>query len=369
MKIGIDLVWVKVGKCGGTESYIRNLLNGFGQYDMQNEYVLFAADDNYDSFKEYGKYSNMTLKSYHAQSEAPMKRLIWENLYLDKAAKKEQVDLMFVPVYSKPITYGSKIPYVTCIADLQALHYPQYFSKLMYFVMKYLWWYTCKTSTRVITISEWCEKDIIEHYPAAKGRTDTLYIPIITVDSHMEFQILAERYQIKKGEYFYCVSSLFPHKNLDTILKTMAAYKKKGSREVLVLSGIGGQNEQFHKRCKELDIEDRVIVTGFVSNEERDCLYENCEMFLFPSIFEGFGMPPIEVMRKGKHVVMTRKTCLEEVTEGKAIYVENPMDVEEWMEKIEVARHEEAVVRKFEKYDLENIVKQYVELFSTVGKK
>jgi len=134
-------------------------------------------------------------------------------------------------------------------------------------------------------------------------------------------------------------------------------------QEKLVLSGVGGDKQKVEAMVEELDIQDMLIFTGFVSDEERDCLYENCQMFLFPSIFEGFGMPPIEAMRRGKNVVMTEKSCLLEVTEGKAVYVKEPMNVDEWLEKIELAQTKEAKVEPFDAYDLENIVSQYMEVF------
>ena len=130
-----------------------------------------------------------------------------------------------------------------------------------------------------------------------------------------------------------------------------------------MVSGVGGDTAAFDKKIKQLDIDDIVINTGFVSDEERDCLYENCRLFLFPSIFEGFGMPPVEAMRKGKRVVMTTESCLYEVTDGKAIYVKKPFDTGEWMAQIEYAETLPKQKVAFDQYSLKAITDNFTQLF------
>ncbi len=360
MRIGIDLLWVRPGIVGGTESFVRNLLDGFGQYDRENEYVLFTAKDNAHTFRKYETYPAMKMHMCPVECANQGKRILWENLYLDRTAKKAHVDLMFIPVYSKPFTYGSRIPYVCVIHDVQALHYPQYFSKGKRLFLRYMWWFACKSSQRILTDSKFCEQDLKKRYPFAAERIKTMYVPIISQETTCEFDIIGKKYGICEGEYYYCVSSLLPHKNLDTLLRVIAQQKEKGIPMPLVISGVGGDKEKFIARVKALGIEEYVIDTGFVSNEERDCLYEHCGLFLFPSVFEGFGMPPVEAMRKGKIVVTTRLSCLEEVTESKAIYVDDAYDVKEWLEKIELAKQKEGKKEAFEKYELENIIRQYM---------
>jgi glycosyltransferase involved in cell wall biosynthesis len=183
----------------------------------------------------------------------------------------------------------------------------------------------------------------------------------------MPADALLQKYHVDKDQYFYCVSSLLPHKNLTTLLAGLQIlYRRTSCRIPLLISGVGDQLQKGRDLAASYQLEDRVIFTGFVTNQERDCLYENCRIFLFPSIFEGFGMPPIEAMRKGKMVIMTRETCLEEVTQGRAVYVDDPLDPNEWAQKIEDAMQIESKAIPFETYELQNIVKQYTEVFDDI---
>lgn len=361
MRIGIDLLWVRVEICGGTESYIRNLLDGFAGYADHHEYVLFAARDNADSFRHYTDKACMKLHVCDVVCANPGKRILWENFYLDNMAKKQQVDVMFIPVYSMPQKYGSKIPYVSVIHDLQALHYPQYFSWIKKMFLRYTWRHTCRTADKVVTISDYCKEDLIEHYPFVKEKVTTIYDPIISSPSSLDASYVT-KYGVEPEKYFYCVSSMLPHKNLKTILKVMAEWQNTK----LVISGVGGNTAEITECLKQYGIEDRVVLTGFVTDEERDCLYENCSLFLFPSIFEGFGMPPIEAMQKGRRVVMTKESCLQEVTQGKAVYVENPFDTAEWKEKMQYALSLPAEKVFFEVYGLSAVTDRYIKVLESL---
>ncbi len=415
MRIGFDLLWVRVGVCGGTESFVRNLLDGFQQYDTVNKYVLFVSRDNAESFQAYEekKGGGMELCVCPVNSGSQPRRILWENLYLDRLALRQRIDIMFIPVYSMPWTWGSRIPYVCVIHDLQAMHYPRYFSLPRRMFLRYEWGHACRKARRILTDSEYCRKDLEQHYPGAKDRLQVMYVPIpegresldvahTYTDWHnisgeandmqaedglnvthsntdrcnmagrpaicekeesagLRPQILT----LAEQEYDYCVSSLLPHKNLVTLLQAVQRMCQQGiwGERRLVISGVGGNVRQLEEKLEQYGIARQVVLTGFVSDRERDYLYDHCRLFLFPSIFEGFGMPPIEAMRRGKRVVMTRCSCLEEITRGRAVYVDEPYDSSRWQEQIQAAANMPEQRETFPEYEPENIVRQYQQLW------
>ena len=374
MKIGIDLLWLRPGKNGGTESYIRNLITGFATYDDRNEYTLFVSRDNADSFNIYTRIdSGIRLEICPIDSSNRIRRIAWENLNLDNLAKKTGMDVMFIPVYSMPHKKKSNgIPYVVTIHDLQGLHYPEYFTNIRLGFLKRKWKYASEEADRIVAISNFTKRDIIENYKAASDKVITIYNPVITGESAPISEL--SKWGLKAEDYYYCVSSLLPHKNLYTLIDTFAYRKKKGHEEILVISGVGGESvakAELVKKIESLGIKDNIRFTGFVSDAERNLLYQNCRAFLFPSVFEGFGMPPIEALMFGRPTVTTEKTCLKEVTCSKAIYVKDPFDTKEWSDAIDRAVSEDrefGLSGELDRFNLENITREYLEIFESFSK-
>ena len=370
MRIGIDLLWVRPGKNGGTESYIRNLLDGFAQYgNSENEYYLYLSRDNAQSFEKYFSNTIFVKKVMPVESAGQAKRVLWENLHLSSQGRKDQLNLWFMPVYSRPFFMGGKIPCITVIHDLQGLHYPEYFSKGRNLFFRFSWWIDCHTSAKIVTISEFCKKDILEHYKIVPEKVKVIYNPILMDEETTDFHILAAKYNIKSKQYFYTVSSLAKHKNLITLLKMIKLMKSDGQEPKLVITGVkvNAANE-IMQYIKENDLEENVVYTGFISNEDRNALYDNCKVFLFPSVFEGFGMPPVEAMMRGVPVVTTKKTSLLEVTQGKAMYIDDPYSEQAWKTTLDSVPDTVKVNETFSEFSLKVIAAEYNDLFESIEK-
>lgn len=368
----IDLTWVRHNKVGGVESSIRNLLDGFMEINSDFNILLLTSKDNTNTFEKYSNDKRFKVYTCDIVSYNQKKRVLWQNFKMGTLLKHKKINICLEPIYSKPFLGVKGITFYTTIHDLQALHYPEYFSRLRNIWMRMSWWWTIQTSKKVIAISNFVKNDILQHYSIEKKNIVVIYDAIsIEPDSIAPIQDL-NIYNVKPKKYYYTVSSLLPHKNLSTIIKAMSLLKKRQSEKFypLIISGVGGKSkDMLVQLIKAENLNNDVIITEYVDDPHRNLLYKNCIKFLFPSIFEGFGMPPLEAMAFGVPVLTTSYTSIYEVTCGLAEYVSNGKNIKEWAKKIEEkvkAPSQENVKYLLSRYNKRKIAETYLNLFKEV---
>lgn len=372
-RIAIDLTWVRPGKVGGTESCVRNLLDGFSEINCKDyKLCLLVTKDNIESFAKYQAFQCFELLRCDVNSTNLKQRVMWQNLKMGKLLHSQGIRSCLEPVYGKPF-FGTKgITFVTTIHDLQANHYPQYFNKGRVAWMKTGWLNAVRTSKLIIAISDYVKKDIIDTYRLPNEKVKVIYDAVVLDTESLAPIDTLDKYGIKKGKYYYTVSSLFLHKNLKTAVLALAELKKRGSKAFypLVISGIGGRKrDELDHLIAENGLAKDIVFTSFVNNAERNRLYKECRTFLFTSVFEGFGMPPIEAMAMGTPVLSSAKTSLAEVTRGLCNYVENPLDPVEWADRLEreiIPAEMDRVQALLNIYDKKTIAKEYIAMFDEV---
>ncbi len=360
--MAIDLLWLRPGGVGGTEYFIRNVLDGFRKLPDQFEITLLVSKDNRETFQHYLEDRRISLLEANIESKYIARRIIWQNLFQNRFLRKHGFTRCFEPVYCKPWLNGG-IEYICVIHDLQAYHYPAYHPLHEIVYSRLCWRMDVCNANRLLAISNWVRSDIEEKY----GREDiqVIYNPIQIKEGELsDFDLLKEKYGIEKYGFFYTVTQMIPHKNISTLIEVMDKILKEGYDlpDRLLVSGVNGSaRENLEKSIREKGLEKSVILTGVVSNKERNALYKYCNAFLFPSVFEGFGMPPVEAMLFGTKVITTRCTSIPEITQNKANYVEDPFDAAEWIEKIRTGVNRDQEM-DFSVYDPEKIAGQYLEV-------
>lgn len=336
--IVIDLLWLRPGKVGGTEFYIRNLLDGFLQLDRPFKFTLLVSKDNRETFEHYARDNRIALLEANVVSANIAKRILWQMFFQNRFLRRHKLRKCFVPVYCRPVFNGG-ITYINTIHDLQAAHYPEYhpFHEIAY--SRLCWWADAKKSEKIIATTNYVKSDLIKRYRIRDDKIEVLNIPaMVNLNEVTSFENVEKKFAVSDGQYYYTVAQMIPHKNLETLIRVMAELKNRESHLPLrlLVSGISGNaSESVKKLINDNHLEDIVTLTGFISNEERNTLYRHCRAFLFPSIFEGFGMPPVEAMAFDAVVITTDRTSIPEVTQGKANYVEDPFDVDAWIRKME----------------------------------
>ena len=367
--MAIDLLWVKHNKVAGVEVYIRNILDGLVRIKNDYKIYLLVSKDNVDSFRCY-KTDRMELIECDVYSEKVPGRILWQNLHLGRVLSKLNVNLCFEPHNYIPFFGVSKIDFITTIHDLQLVHYPQYFSLKKRIWFRFNWINTVRKSKKIIVISDFVRKDLEELFPKNANKFQVIYNPVnVDTNKYATTEEIKEKYSVEPEGYYYTVSSMFPHKNLRTIVKAFSLIKHNSVQvpKKLIISGIGQADKngmEFKALLKEYDLENEVIVSGYVSNEMRNGLYKYCRAFLFPSVFEGFGIPPLEAALFKRPVIATKETCIPEVTQNCINYVDNPYDENEWVAAILNCKENKEI--DFSQYTVDYGANKYFEVFKEI---
>jgi len=337
MRIGINALFLIPGKVGGSEVYLRNLLCHLAKIDRQNEYILFVNKENFHTFQI--SQPNFTEVFCPIKASFRPARILWEQFILPFQIKKSNIEVLHSPGYTAPLLVSCCS--IVTIYDMNCFYYPEDFSKSTTFFLKLLVTLAARRSDKIITGSRNSKKDIVQILKISESKTCVIYG---AASSHLSVPLaienkvrgkLKQRYSINK-KFILTVSVSHPHKNLYRLIEAYdILYKKYQIDCQLVIVGIKGRAQSvLMSLVKELSLEKRVMFTGWIPDEDLSLLYSEAELFVFPSLFEGFGIPILEAMAHGTPVVSSNTTSLPEVA-GRAALLVDPYRVD----KIAEAMH------------------------------
>src|SRR5580700_11249608 len=312
LRIGVNALYLIPGGVGGTEIYLRNLLAALGEIDSVNQYVVFTnRETGPDLIPDR---DNFICAQQPLRASFRPARIVWEQIALPFAVRKHRLDILFNPGFTAPI--ACHCPMVTVFHDLQHKRHPEYFRWFDLPFWRLLLWASAHRSRTLIAPSEATREDLFRYYPFTRGR--------VTVIPHGVDQAFFALDRSKIEPYVLCVSTLHPHKNLERLIR---AYARKQRDFKLVIAGMRG----FHSAAVEALIAElgcgeehlsqtSVRVTGWIPRDELMRLYAGARAFIYPSTFEGFGMPVLEAMAAGIPVACSDIPPLREVAGDAALF-------------------------------------------------
>ncbi|MCU0680510.1 MAG: glycosyltransferase family 4 protein [Planctomycetes bacterium] len=344
-RIGIDArFYGPVGK--GLGRYVQEIVDNILLIDRDNEYVIFLTKENFDEFVTDNKRVKKVLADmrwYTLKEQLFFPFLIW----------RERLDLIHFPHFNVPVLTPGK--FIVTVHDLILTRFPTVrattlspwlyrFKNAAYKVVINL---AIKRAQKVITVSQFTKQDILERFSInpqkivityegvanlAKGRDSLFTAKLDDKETLLGYNI--------ENDFLLYVGNAYPHKNLEQLINVFSRLSKQQPQLRLVLVG---KEDYFYSRLKMMasdlglwrknDGETKIIFPGYVPDAQLEVLYKKARAYIFPSLYEGFGLPPLEAMARGCPVLSSDRASLPEILGSAALYF-NPEDNDDLNNKI-----------------------------------
>lgn len=373
MRIGVDIRCLSEPRPGGVPRYTRQLLDHLLRLDRQNEYILFSnswahSPETYDQPNVQLRQMRWPNKLYNASLAC------FRRPWLDRAIGP--IDLFFVPNINF-VSLSRNCPLVLTFHDLSFEIYPHFLN------LKRKLWHAgvsprrlAQRADKIIAVSQQTKKDLIDLYKIPAERIEVIYSGIdedclneITDDD------IANTLHIHhvKQPYFLSISYLEPRKNLIALLRAFSQFKERTTlpHTLLIVGAAGWQYAQLQKLIKKMPAGRDIRILGYLSDRDKRSLLKAADLFIYPSVYEGFGFPPLESLAVGTPVVAAAAPALPEVLGDGAVLVQ-PYNVSELAEALLACASNQKLRQKLlsrrqdflVKYSWRRTAEQTLELFS-----
>ena len=289
LRIGVNALYLIPGGVGGTEIYLRHLLTALAAIDGENQYLVFTNRETDASLVPAAANFRAVPQPVHAAFRPA--RILWEQTGLAVAAATRRLDVLLNPGFTAPILCAC--PQVTVFHDLQHKRHPEYFRWFDLPFWRVLLWASAHRSRLLLADSEATRTDLVRFYRLAPER-----IRVAPLGADPAFvEIAHQRESAAIEPYFLCASTSHPHKGLVPLVRAFARFRRQRPGFRLVITGVRG----FHAQAVESAAgdSDAVELTGWIEREELYKLFLHAFAFVYPSTFEGFGLPVIEALAAG----------------------------------------------------------------------
>ena len=346
-RVGIDArFYGPIGK--GLGRYTQEIVDNIIKVDSENEYVIFLRKENFDELD----FDNKNVKKVMADVKWYS---IEEQIKMPWLILRERVDLMHFPHFNAPIFCPVK--FVVTIHDLILTKFPTArattLGPLMYRIKnlfyKLVIWIVVARAKKIITVSRFTKNDIIEQFKIKPNKIVVTYEGVANLAKGRD-SLFTSKLDDKKtllsyninNKFLLYIGNAYPHKNLGGLIKVFMTLNKEMPDLRLVLVG---KEDYFYNRVKdyakkyglwaENNSDPLVVFPGYIPDAQLEILFKKAIAYVFPSFYEGFGLPPLEAMAKGCPVVSSNRASMREILGDAAIYF-NPEDEQEMQKQIKL---------------------------------
>ncbi len=334
----------------------KNKLEGIGRFSNETlkRIVLnhpdvdfvFCFDREFDSEFVFAK--NVKPIIISPQARHPFLYYIWFQWRLPAILKKEKVDLFLSPDGFLPL--NTKIKTVAIIHDIAFEHFPKGVDWLTQKYYTYFFPKFAKKANRIATVSNFTKNDLIKTYGSGAEKIDIVFNGVSEVFKPLKEE---EKAKIIKEEsngipYFICLGSIHPRKNIITLLKSFEKFKKENSQyphQLIFVGRMAWKNTEIEEYLKSMRFKNSILFIGVLNDQELSKILASATASIYPSLFEGFGLPVIESMACGVPVITSKGTAMEEIAKG-AAFLFDSLSVEELRDQMIFIIENKEVVNK-----------------------
>lgn len=321
----IDVRGAKLYAGTGIGTYTMRLMENIQAIDNDNHYSFFWPNGGYESFAAK---RNIQVILFGERNKK-----FWDECYLPKRLKQLKPDVFHLPQNGLGLPVRKYSKYVVTVHDLIPYTMPETCGK------SYLEKFTTEMpfildkSDLIITVSQYSKDDIIKYFDVPQEKIKVTYLAADSIFRHMDkdtaWDLLKHKYNYST-DYILYLGGFSPRKNVDGLLHAYKAIYKElpGRYDLMILGASKDDHYETKKKVHSLGIEDRVVFTGYIPYEHLPLFYNCASLFVYPSFYEGFGLPPLEAMTCGTPVITSNVTSIPEIVDGGAILV-NPYEPDE----------------------------------------
>ena len=362
MRIAIDGHSIGT-KTGGNEVYTENLITYLSKIDKRNEYIIYINPD-----------INLNLPGNFKIKKIPTKNRYLRQLYLFRLLKNDSPDI-YHSQYFLPLLCPCNS--VITVHDVSFIGHPEWWTTKERFIFSFLN-NSIKNAEKIIAVSNWTKMEIIRHFNIDENKISVIYNGVCEVfnpdiDKALIYRIKS-RYSLP-DKYIVYVGRFNVRKNISTLIKAFSIFKGYHKNDIkLVLVGKEEwKTEDITRLIYKLNLQNEVISTGYIPNSDLPVIYNSAKIFVFPSLYEGFGLPPLEAMASGVPTITSDIPIFSELFGNVTINVP-PLDINEMakaMEKliIDTSFREDLIQKGLEiakKFKWDKTAEETIELYKDI---